>query len=295
MDISQYFISGDIKGAINYMCEHEEFKDILNTYITLFEKEEYLNYEIPDVLNDILRFYQIYYHNLFYCDMPLNEADDILLTSLKEYIGFKDANEMELKEKLESLFEANGYHALFGKTQGYYGPYIWKETIPTSYEVELPDITAEYKVNILKGFIFRGWMDYLTFGRFGTGGWAAEDGTICCIEKAYDFKSERFLVYLLKHKTQHTVDMKEFPGITETELEYRAKLVELCYTENPALLSKFITEADNSRENDSHALAAYRIRQNFPDIDLNNVKEIQNHALILFNLSNEEMKEKYQK
>ena len=44
MDISQYFISGDIKGAINYMCEHEEFKDILNTYITLFEKEEYLNY-----------------------------------------------------------------------------------------------------------------------------------------------------------------------------------------------------------------------------------------------------------
>ena len=154
MDISQYFISGDIKGAINYMREHEEFKDILNTYITLFEKEEYLNYEIPDVLNDILRFYQIYYHNLFYCDMPLNEADDILLTSLKEYIGFKDANEMELKEKLESLFEVNGYHALFGKTQGYYGPYIWKETIPTSYEVELPDITAEYKVNILKGFIF---------------------------------------------------------------------------------------------------------------------------------------------
>ena len=97
MDISQHFISGDIKGAINYMREHEEFKDILNTYITLFEKEEYLNYEIPDVLNDILRFYQIYYHNLFYCDMPLNEADDILLTSLKEYIGFKDANEMELK------------------------------------------------------------------------------------------------------------------------------------------------------------------------------------------------------
>lgn len=38
MDISQYFISGDIKGAINYMREHEEFKDILNTYITLFRK-----------------------------------------------------------------------------------------------------------------------------------------------------------------------------------------------------------------------------------------------------------------
>src|SRR5574344_3111710 len=95
----------------------------------------------------------------------------ILLTSLKEYIGFKDANEMELKEKLESLFEANGCHALFGKTQGYYGPYIWRDTVPTVYRVELPGGTAEYAVNILKGFVFRSWMDYLTFGMHGTGGW----------------------------------------------------------------------------------------------------------------------------
>ena len=28
MEISQFFINGDIKGAIAYMREHEEFKDI---------------------------------------------------------------------------------------------------------------------------------------------------------------------------------------------------------------------------------------------------------------------------
>ena len=57
-----------------------------------------------------------------------------------------------------------------GKTQGYYGPYIRRETVPTVYRVELPEGEAEYTVNILKGFVFRGWMDHLTFGRFGTGG-----------------------------------------------------------------------------------------------------------------------------
>ena len=81
-----------------------------------------------------------------------------------------DADEAHLAEQLQSLFEAEGYHALFGKTQGYYGPYIWRDTVPTVYRVELPCGTAEYTVNILKGFVFRSWMDYLTFGRYGTGG-----------------------------------------------------------------------------------------------------------------------------
>lgn len=93
--------------------------------------------------------------------------------------------------------------------------------------MELPDGSAEYTVNLLKGFVFRSWMDYLTFGRYGTGGWASPDGTINCIEQAYDLESERFRVSLLKHEAQHTVDRKRFPQITPAELEYRAKLVEL--------------------------------------------------------------------
>ena len=67
---------------------------------------------------------------------------------------------------------------------------------------------------IIRGFVFRGWMDYLTFGWYGTGGWASLDGTIHCVEQAYDFESEKFLVSLLKHEAQHTVDMKRFPEIT---------------------------------------------------------------------------------
>ena len=187
----------------------------------------------------------------------------------------------------------DAYHALFGKTQGYYGPYVWKDTVPTVYSVELPDGTAQYTVNILRGFVFRSWMDYLTFGRFGTGGWASPDGTINCIEQAYDFESERFLVSLLKHEAQHTVDMKQFPGITPAELEYRAKLVELHYSGDLGLLQKFLSEADESRASDSHAIASARLKLEFADTDQSNLYRIQARALELFHAHTEEMEEKY--
>ena len=60
MQISQFFMNGDIKGAIAYMRSHEEFKDILPAYIAVFENCEYRTYDIPDMLNEILRLYQVY-------------------------------------------------------------------------------------------------------------------------------------------------------------------------------------------------------------------------------------------
>ncbi len=295
MQISQFFLNGDIKGAIAYMRDHEEFKDILPAYVAIFEDCEYRAFDIPDILNDILRLYQIYFRDTFYCGLPEAEAADRLLTQLKVLLGVPDAEDGLLTERLQSVFEANGYHALFGKTQGYYGPYIWKDTVPTVYRVELPGGTAEYTVNILKGFVFRSWMDYLTFGRFGTGGWASPDGTINCVEQAYDFESERFLVSLLKHEAQHTVDMKKFPGITPAELEYRAKLVELHYSGDLGLLQKFLSEADESRKDDSHAIASARIKLGFADTDQTKLSCIRTRALELLHAHTKEMEEKYGK
>ena len=280
MQISRFFLNGDIKGAIAYMREHQEFRDVLPAYTAIFENCEYRTYDVPDRLNDILRLYQVYYRDVFYCGLP--EAEDKLLTALRRLLDMPDAEEALLAGRLQALFEAGGFHALFGKTQGYYGPYVWRETVPTVYRVELPGGTAEYTVNILKGFVFRSWMDYLTFGRYGTGGWASPDGAINCIAQAYGFESERFLVSLLKHEAQHTVDMRRFPGITPTELEYRAKLVELHYAKDPALLQKFLSQADESREGDSHAMASARIRREFADADQTQLSGIQTRALELF-------------
>ena len=293
MEISQFFINGDIKGAIAYMRDHEEFKDILPAYVAIFENCEYRTFDIPDKLNDILRLYQVYYRDTFYCGVPEAEAADRLLAQLRTLLHMPDAEEALLARRLQSVFEAEGYHALFGKTQGYYGPYIWRETVPTVYQVQLPDGTAEYTVNILKGFIFRSWMDYLTFGRYGTGGWASPDGTINCIQQAYDFGSERFLVSLLKHEAQHTVDMKRFTGITPAELEYRAKLVELHYSGDVGLLQKFLSEADESKAGDSHAAASAKIKREFADTDQGSLSCIQARALALLHAHTKEMEEKY--
>ena len=289
MQISQFFMNGDIKGAIAYMRDHEECKDILPAYTAIFEDCEYRIYEIPDDLNDILRLYQIYFRDTFYCGIPEAEAADKLLAGLKRLLNIPDAEEALLTERLQAAFEAEGYHALFGRTQGYYGPYVWRDTVPTVYRVELPDGTAEYTVNILKGFVFRSWMDYLTFGRYGTGGWASPDDTINCVEQAYDFESERFLVSLLKHEAQHTVDMKQFPGITPAELEYRAKLVELHYSGDLKLLQKFLSEADESRAGDAHAAASAKIKREFAGTDQADLACIQTRALELFRAHTKEM------
>ena len=293
MQISQFFLNGDMKGAIAYMRDHEEFKDILPAYVAIFENCEYRTYEIPDILNDILRLYQIYFRDTFYCGLPEAEAGNRLLTELRALLDMPDTEEELLVERLQSIFEQNGYHALFGKTQGYYGPYIWRDTVPTVYHVELPGGTAEYTVNILKGFVFRSWMDYLTFGRHGTRGWASPDGTINCIEQGYDFESERFRVSLLKHEAQHITDMKQFPGITPAELEYRAKLVELHYSNDLGLLQKFLSAADEGRADDSHAVASARIKLKFADIDQTGLSCIQTRALELLHAHTKEMQEKY--
>ena len=124
MDISQFFLNGDLKGAIAYMREREEFKDVLPAYVAIFENCAYRTYEIPDELNEILRLYQIYFRDTFYCGVSEKEAADKLLTNLKALLHMPNADEELLAKKLQSTFEERGYHALFGKTQGYYGPYI---------------------------------------------------------------------------------------------------------------------------------------------------------------------------
>ena len=244
-------------------------------------------------MNQILLLYQVYYRDVFYCGIPEETAAEKLLAEMRILLDMKHADEDRLVEQLQDIFEENGYHAVFGKTQGFYGPYVWKDTVPTTYRVELPCGTGEYTVNILKNFVFRSWMDYLTFGRFGTGGWASPDGTINCIEQAYDFESEKFRVSLLKHEAQHTMDMKQYPGIQPSELEYRAKLVELHYAGNSGLLQKFFSEADESRADDSHAAASAQIKREFCGIDQTNPEAIRMRALELLTIHNKEMEAKY--
>lgn len=293
MSIEQYFLNGDIKGAIAFMRKCDEYKDVLPAYVAIFENCEYRTYDVPEIINGILRLYQIYFRDIFYCGLPRNDAERKLSDALCTLLDAPFSDYTALEKKLRAVFEENGLHALFGKTQGVFGPYVWRETVPTVYTVELPECTADYTVNILKGFVFRGFMDYLTFGKHGTGGWASEDGTLNCVESAYDFESERFLVSLLKHEAQHVVDMKRFSGITPEELEYRAKLTELYYSSDLGLLQKFLFEADETKTHDSHAAASAKIKREFDGVNQKSLADIKAHALECLLFDTEKMKEKY--
>ena len=97
----------------------------------------------------------------------------------------------------------------------------------------------------------------------------------------------------MKHEAQHTVDMKRFPEITPAELEYRAKLVELHYSSDLSLLQKFLSEADESKTSDSHAIAAARIKWELSDTNQQSLPCVQARALKLLHAHTKEMKEKY--
>ena len=89
--------------------------------------------------------------------------------------------------------------------------------------------------------------------------------------------------------------MKQFPGITPAELEYRAKLVELHYASDLGLLQKFLSQADESRPSDGHALASARIKSGFADTDQTSLSGIQARALELLYADTKDMEEKYGK
>lgn len=293
--IGSFFMRGDVAGAIAYMKGIPALNELTPAYVDLFENEHYIHYDIPEGLNRILLCYQQYFRDVFYLHRAQQEAENALFGALKKELGLQEGGLTDVEDEMKRRFGQAGYQVLFGKTNGYYGPYVWKETEPMTFEVELPDATSTYRINMLRGFVFRSWMDYLTFGEKGTGGWTSPDGTVNCVEKAYDLNSERFKVSLLKHEAQHAEDYRRWENIEPRHLEYRAKLVEMIYTQGADLLAKFCSEADPERTDDSHALASVRIKREMGDLLCADITEIQARASALFSASSEEMDRIYGK
>lgn len=257
-----YILKGDLAGAIHYVKQFPEQSALYQRYMAVFEKKRYLNYAIDEPLNNILRAYQQYYRDVFYLRLDKNGAADKLRAELASLLHITDGNisldDME-QEVVAGEFRRRCFYFLGGKTGGYYGPYIWKTTESRTYDVELPDGVQPYTVKLLEGFIVNSWLDYLSFGKVGTGGWTDADGIINCEKSSYDFDSENFRVSLLKHEAQHARDLTLWPDMSSVMLEYRAKLVELIYSVERNLLARFVREADSSDDSNGHSAAAYRI------------------------------------
>lgn len=286
-------IKGDLRSAISYAKQFPEQTNLYNRFMDVYEHEQYMTYEVDAELNNILTAYQQYYRDAFYLCIGQEQAANKLRDRLAVLLGIEDNSialcDME-QNQLVKLFINRGLHFMGGKSSGYYGPYIWRTTETVSYDVELPDDIQTYTVKLLDGFISRSWIDYLSFGEIGPGGWADGDGYINCVKSAWDFESESFRVSLLKHEAQHARDLAMNKDMSSEDLEYRAKLVELIYSSERNLLQAFAQEADDSDASNGHAMAAHRIVKGFTnalgtdciDYTVLSVEQIQTVARMLF-------------
>lgn len=288
-----YIIKGDLLSAITYIKQFPEKRNLYNHFVSVFEHEQYISYDVDAELNEILLSYQQYYRDTFYLCITREQAENRLKERLAKLLSITDTNialcDLE-QNNLVVIFESRGLHFLGGKTGGYYGPYIWRTTETVSYDVELPGGVQNYSVKLLDGFIARSWIDYLSFGEIGSGGWADGDGYINCVRSAWDFESESFRVSLLKHEAQHAHDLKMDKNMSSEDLEYRAKLVELIYSKERNLLKSFASEAAPADKSNGHAMAAHRILKGFADMlgvdevspERIQLKQIQAIARVLF-------------
>ena len=293
---------GGMRSAMEYLAGYPEHAELYQKSVSLFQRENYLSYDVDDGLQSILLIYQKYYRDAFYLRQSPEDAAGHLRSRLAELFQTDPAAPLdELEEKVAEAFRGQSLYALTGRTGGWYGPYIWRTEEMKHYAVELPDGAQDYAVKLLDGFIMESWLNYLTVGMSGTGGWSNGDGLIHCVKHCYDLESESFRVSLLNHEAQHAADQSRYPGMSVEDLEYRAKLVELIYSEERQLLERFIQEADTTNAGNGHGLAAERIvrgfeaRLNKTREELNGlpIKEVQAVSLALFRESTGEIDRKY--
>lgn len=294
-------IKGDMNAALAYLGRFPDQAERYARYTALFRDEGYLTYETSPELNGLLLCYQKYYREVFYLERAPEEAARRLWTRLADRLGVDTADDEIETELVESAFRAGGFHFLGGRTSGYWGPYIWRDEEVKRYTVELPDGVRAYAVKFLGGFLMKSWLDYISFGDAGTGGWSQGDGLICCVRDAYDLDGESFRVSLLQHEAQHAADLETYGAMSSEDLEYRAKLVELIYSRERNLLERFLGQAGPANPGDGHSLAAERIVREFEARGKRSrdrlaalpSETVRTLALELFRESTEEMAGKY--
>ena len=255
-------VRADIPGALDYLdaCGETERANALRQKLTNPSPYET---EYP-FLNPFLDAYQDYFRACFGAGLAgaadlkavEREACIALEKRLQALLEMPEADLDQLEAAFREKTQAAGLECLAGETQGYHGPYIWKETTRADYEVELPLGTEILTLFWMDGFIMRSWLDWLTDGDAGAGGWAKPEG-IYCVRKAYAevIDKPRFQISFLKHEAQHHADMRQW-DLSSSDLEYRAKLVELMHYEDASKLRSLLIEGDLSNPDNSHAYAA---------------------------------------
>jgi len=261
LKFKSYLWKGQLRDAVDYLRGFKEKEDLFIKYTNIFNEGQYCKRTDNEVISSIDKIYQEYYKDIFWGEIANEKAEKALFRRLTEYCKVISHSiiDDDIENEIEKIVNKEGYQYLGGDTSGWYGPYIWKTSSRVTYEVELPNGIEPYTIIMMDGFISRSWLDYISFGITGTGGWIGKDGALCCVKSVYDIESKEFNISFLKHEAQHGYDINKFPGISNVDLEYRAKLVELIYWPDDKKMLGILGEADNTNPDNGHSIAAHKI------------------------------------
>lgn len=261
--LKRYCASGDIPGLLNYLKEFQEKLDLYERYIKVFVKEP-PTFDYPTdnpILQTILKGYYSYYVYVFGQSHTPKEGEIFILNYFQKAFDSPFVKRFKTMERIiKKLVNYEGYEFLGGTTSAYYGPYIWKTTEKNIYHVQIPAKTIHVPVYFMKEFISNSWLSFLSFNITGTGGWTKRKGLFCKWD-SYDSKLDfpSFQISFLKHEAQHLYDFHKYGRkLSQTTLEYRAKLCELSYYPTSELFEQFLNTAKND-PNYAHSQAEYYI------------------------------------
>ncbi len=162
-------IQGKLREAVQYLSKFEENKRLVERYLETFEQKKNITRSDNEVIQKIDAIYQEYYRIVFWEEKSEEFALRYLCETFSTLLGdpispLKTREELvqaidQIECKLKNIVEGEGYHYLGDTTAAWYGPYIWKDTVPTNYTIELPDQTYDLVVNMMEGFISLSWLD----------------------------------------------------------------------------------------------------------------------------------------
>lgn len=272
--ILAYSLEGDIPAALRAMevdapqkllARHRIFKQGFEDRFRYEKDRSNFLEQRRSSIDSLLKIYRDYWRASF-----LDSAqryDTLLKKHLVRFLSrnYKPAKKLSLssdedtmERALKGYVQSFGFHtAGYGRTGKLRDLLVWKREKDTTYTFMVKDEKISARVIFMEDFITLGWEEYATLDKLYPGGWATREA-LYCVKKAYDLKSESFLISYLAHEGRHFSDYKLFPSLSSADLEYRAKLTELSIANTTLyqLIEFFIQNANYNSDN-GHQVANY--------------------------------------
>jgi len=203
----------------------------------------------PDVAAALAAFRRYWTAVLMHRASPA-EAEAALSRDLGRLLPDAPADLDARSDAAVRLAESRGWHALGGVTEPLHEFMLWRNDLAHVEHAALPGESrpVDVTVHALNGFASFGWGAWGTCDRAHTGGWTTDAGAMV-VSASWDLASEAYRVSLLAHEARHFADRARYPALAQTDLEFRAKLVELALARDTqaALLANFAAGGKRDR------------------------------------------------